>query len=199
MGTVASTPTRRRFIRRSWAGLFVVLAVLLAVGLAVVVRSWGEEAESTAEATDALIGPDYYASTAAVCGLLEPDDLTMALGREFSQGVEPDIADPAFGGITAIVRCRYPSPEGAGATVGVVYAYAEQVFERRKAQMRDLDEVTEVDDLGDEAFYGHAGRELLVLVDDTMVGILTPIISASVDDRIELATRLADKALERLR
>lgn len=200
MGTVTAPPTRSRFARRVAAGLFVVVGVLLAVGVIVVVSSWSDDPESSAQATGALVGPDYYASAVAVCALLSPDDLAMALGHDYSRGFEPDISYSAFAGIPGMTRCAYVEEEGSSAVaIGLVYAYAEQIFEQRRGYVGDMGEVTEVESVGDEAFYAEAASEMVVLADDKVIAIIIPVTSAPrEEDRIELAKRLVDKVIARL-
>lgn len=200
MGTVTARATRSRGSRRVAAGLFVLVGVLLAVGVVAVVGSWGDEAQSPAEATDVLVGPDYYASAVAVCALLSPEDLSLALGYGYSQGFEPPLTYPVFLGISGLTRCTYVQDGGLSAvSIGVVYAYAEQVFEQRRDVLEERGDVTDVSGVGDEAFYGEAAGELLVLADGKVVVAQTPGTSASRDEgRIELTRRLAAKAVARL-
>lgn len=180
--------------------MVVLLAVL--VGLAVVValavvRPWARGSDPAA-ASDPLIPHDYYASGAVVCALLTPEDLALATGYEYREGSEAPVYTSAFAAIPGITRCKYDSEAGGPVHLGVVYAYAEQVFEERQEFYATLGEVQELSGLGTRASWASAPKQLLVLTDDKIVGVLLPTSTDSEAIRIERARRLAEKAIERL-
>lgn len=182
-----------------WVALWGLLAVgtaALAAGVLTAVDA--PAVPGAAEPTqDPLVGPDYYASGAAVCGLLDSDDLAMATGRTYQEGFTPGIS-PAFFGIPGITKCAYLS-EGAGAVeTGVVYSYADIVFERAREYAEGVAGVRDVDGVGDAAFY--ALDELVVLADDHLVAVLFPGDHVEPDThRLERARRLAATMIGRLR
>lgn len=189
--TSAAPVTRRRAIVLT---LLVVFFVLLA-GVVVLLTSVWEDDVGT---DDPLVSDTYYASSEAVCALLDPDDLELVLGFAFQEGFEPDAIYPAFAGTPGITRCTYLRGDGSEVVnLGVVYAYADQVFEDRVERYRELGEVKELEGLGRRAVWIEAGNNLLVLTDDKVVGVIPP--TGSEHDAIERARRLAEKAIERLK
>lgn len=184
--------------RRIVIGALAVAAVLVVTVAVVVPAPWESAGDPHAGIDDVLIGPDHYASAVAVCGLLEADDVELALGASYPRVFEPDFSYAGFAGIPGITRCVYVGQAGAVA-LGVVYAYADQIFTQRKSFLSEVGEVTDVGDVGDDAVYSHAAGELVVLADDHLVGVKVPVTAAvREDDRIERARRLAATVIERL-
>lgn len=194
-----ATGPRRALPRGVAAGVLAVLLVLVLAGGAFVLKPWNQGADAGTDGGDPLVGHTYYANPAAVCELFEPGELELALGHPYLQGIEAPIDTPSLTLMPGIVRCFYSSAHGAGfVATGVVYAYAEQVFDRTlKARAeRDIPTV-EVDGLGDRAVW--SGGDLLVLVDDKLVGVALAIETPTERDQFVLTRRLAEKAIERLR
>lgn len=151
---------------------------------------------------ESLIGPAYYANVHAVCGLLDSDELHLALGHPYHAGIEAPVDLPALFAMPGMVRCLYSSDlvggRGGWVAVGVVYAYGEQVFDRA-LEYRDDRKIpaVEVDGLGDRAVW--AGGDLLVLDDDKILGVHIAKHWTEDADRFEQTRRLAKRALERMR
>lgn len=187
---------RRMAARVAVAGLLALLIGVAALVL-VVTQPWAEESNATTKDDGALVDPNYYGSTAAVCGLVTPADLELALGYRFLDGVEPDITRAPFQGVPGMTKCVYLRERGAGFVgVGVVYAYAEQIFEETRERWAAQGDVENVRGLGTSALWSQGG--LMVLEDDKLVAVLPPIESSEYL-RIERARRIAKKMMDRLR
>lgn len=148
---------------------------------------------------DPLVGPDYYASPSAVCTLLSVEDLELALGVPYEEGLDPGNSSFSFAGVPGMTQCFYPPVgEGYGSVeVGVVYAYAEQVLTEHADELGDR--AREVTGVGDRAVWDTQGNELFVLADDKIVAVSIPATSAWYEaDLIERSRRLADVAIGRL-
>lgn len=183
--------------RRRLGWLVIAVGLLAILAAAVAVAAERHEAEDAAEQ---LVGHDYYATPAAVCGLFDSDELRFALGYTYSEGFEPPLDYPVFAGIPGVTRCTYTARETVEAfSVGVVYAYAEQLFDDRLERNEEIGDVEEVDGLGDRATWSHAPQELMVLTGDRILLIHPPQQFPSHEERMERTHRLAEKALERLR
>lgn len=186
----------------SWRGRVLVLSavVLLAGGTGAVTLVASVTGEGEADTEDPLVGPDYYAASAAVCTLLDPGDLELALGAAYEEGLDPGGATFSFAEIPAVTTCFYPAAtEGYGSVeVGVVYAYAEQVLHEHRQRLGDR--AVDIDGVGEEAVWDRDGRELLVLAEERMVGVSVPSTASWRErDLIERARRLAETAIGRLR
>lgn len=188
----------------SWRGRVLVLSAVVvlagAIGVAMLVASATGEGEGEADTDDPLVGPDYYAASAAVCTLLDPGDLELALGAAYEEGLDPGGATFAFAEIPAVTTCFYPpATEGYGSVeVGVVYAYAEQVLHEHRQRLGDR--AVDIDGVGEEAVWDREGRELLVLAEEKIVGVSVPATASWREgDLIERARRLAEAAIGRLR
>lgn len=108
-------------------GLAVAVA---AVGGLIVTGTWTPDVDLTAldglvdgeradegenEVAGRLAGPAYYDSVAAVCGLLDPADLELALAHPYHEGIAAPLEHPALAGIPALTRCWYPAADPATA------------------------------------------------------------------------------------
>lgn len=200
MGCVTVARVRRGPARRLLVGLLaLLLGTAVAGGLVLIDAFERSDAEEVDGSDHALFGRDYYANPAAVCGLLDPDDLELALGFPFAPGFEAPIDTPALTLMPGIVRCYYPSEEQSGGwvAVGVAYAYAEQVFNRtaEAREERNFDH-RRVAGIGDGAFW--SGGDLLVLTDGKLVGVHIAGHFTLEEDRLEQTRRLTEKVLERL-
>lgn len=198
-----STPPRRPSPRGAVAGLLAVILVLALAGAAVVfLDPWGDTVRADGGTEeDPLAGHAYYANTAAVCGLLSPDELELALGFPFRPGVDAPLDTPQLHSVTGMTRCVYSSQVGGGGVVvtGVAYAYAEQVFDRAVSYREDRNiDLIKVEGLGDHAVRTESG-DLLVLAGDKVFGINVAIDVPAEQDRWTHTRRLAEKAIERLK
>lgn len=185
-----------RFTRRRAAVPAVILVgLLLCAGIAVALTGGNDLSED-----DLLVGPSYYANPAAVCGLLDPQDLEVALGRAYGKGFEPPLDYPVFTGMTGIVRCTYPAKQAQETfSLGVVYAYADQVYDDRVERNARSGEVREVSGLGERAVWSDVPKELMVSTGDKLVAVHLAASGESEERHIERLRRLAEKAIERLR
>lgn len=196
---------------RSWVFRSVVTFLALsAVGLATAgglyaggiwspIRADGATETDEIE-EDPLIGPNHYASAEAVCELLTPEDLGFALGYVYEDGIEPPVTWPALFGNPGMTRCLYMT-EGQGETVtlGVVYAYADRVFQDAVDRFDQEGNVTDVPGLGRRAVWTQTPRQLLVLTDDKFVALNLPMAYMTEAEQLERARRLAEKVIGRLR
>lgn len=177
------------------------LAALLAV-VAVVLATSGFDGGWVAGADeDPLVGHDYYASPAAVCKLLSAEDLELALGAAYEEGVEPGGMTYSFAGLPGVTKCFYaPEQQEHGSVeLGVVYAYADQVF-REHVERRGEERIRQLSGPGDRAAWDEAAHELLVLADDKVIAVSVPTTSSWHEgDLLERTRRLAEKAVGRLR
>lgn len=172
--------------------------VLVLVGTLIAIRPWAQGREPAAE-RDPLIDPTYYASPSAVCNLLTPEDLALVLGYTYSDGFEPDITYPGLRGLPGVTRCAYVHEELAEPAVnlGVVYAYARDIFAERRG---DMDDAREVDVHGaTRAVWAAEQNELMVLADDMIVSVSGLARDEAVELRLERTRRLAETAIGRLR
>lgn len=193
-----STPPPRGAV----VGLLAVILVLALAGAAVLfLGPWENTVQADGGDDDPLVGPAYYANTAAVCGLLSPEELELTLGFPFRTGVAAPLDTPQLHSVTGMTRCVYSSQVGGGGVVvtGVAYAYAEQVFDRAVSYREERNiTVTRVAGLGDRAVRTEGG-DLLVLTDDKVFGVNVGIEVPAEQDRWTHTRRLAKRALERLR
>lgn len=60
-----------------------------------------------------LAGPAYYDSVEAACGLLDPEDLELALAHPYQEGIAAPIDHGALADIPALTRCWYPAADPA--------------------------------------------------------------------------------------
>lgn len=183
------------------AVLAMIVLVLMLAGTAVVTRPWNEDARAGVD-DDPLMGPTYYANPQAVCGLLDHEGLELALGHPYAAGIAAPPDTPALVLMPGMVRCVYSSGLAGGSggfvAVGVAYAYAEQVFDRTLEAREERDmELVEIDGLGDRAVW--SAGDLLVRVDDKLLGVHAAIETPTERDRFVHTRRLVEKALERLR
>lgn len=195
--------------RRAMLPTLALVVILLLTGVVALLIGWDGGSRAASD-SDPLVGPEYYASPQAVCGLLTAEDVELALGYPYQEGIDPGIY-PVFSRIAGITRCGYLPAAQAGehevrpVFLGVVYAYAEQVFEDAKQRAEDMTEsgegeVINVEDVGTDAFWDPVAAHLLVLVDDKLVGVHVPASHGEpVEQRVERARRLAEKAIGRLR
>lgn len=151
-----------------------------------------------------VVGPNHFASGAAVCSLLTPDDLAQALGYRYEEGVEPELSN-AFVGLPGITKCAYEAQgsyteTGAGLVqTGVVYAYAEQILEEAVQRGKEAKRFQTIDGSSRPAYWDSQGKELVVLAEGKLIAVLVP--SSGIEPEsnvIERAHRLALKAIERL-
>lgn len=194
----ASGTSARRLRRWALTGTLLALAALAAaVATGLLTQRLGEPATEPSP-RDPLVGHGYYSSAAAVCELLTPDDLELVTGRGYQEGFPPTVS-PAFLGIPGVSKCAYRSQSGGGAVeTGVVYAYADKVFERARQYAQDYGDPRNVTDVGTAAFYGL--DELVVLTGDKIVAVVFPRDHVEPDqNRLVRAKRLARKMMERLR
>lgn len=190
---------------RGGTGVVVLVVVLLVMLLAVgagataVVMGWAPE-QPASQRDDPLVGHAYYADPAAVCGLLDPRDLQLALGRVYHEGSEPPLDYPVFAGMTGVVRCTYQA-KGVSQpfSLGVVYAYAERIYQARLEQNRNTGEITEIPELGAKAVWSESPGELMALTGDKLVVVHLADTSGPEQARIERLRRLAGKAIGRLK
>lgn len=209
MTAAAASPARRRLRRAGVVVVALLLALTASGAVAALVGVWPDAwPQSWAQADDddvdaPLVGDDYYASPTAVCGLLDGDDLAIALGRGYHDGVVPGMT-PAFAGVPGITKCAYPREDGQGGLeIGVVYAYAEQIYTevREQAVQRadDPDDVVAVD-VGDEAFYDPVSSEMYALADGNIFAVVVGRGELErTEDRLERYRRLVETAIGRLR
>lgn len=178
----------------------VMLTLLLLAGMAVALTGWSMGSPS-GENDDPLVSPTYYTNPLAVCSLLGSQDFELVLGDTFQQGVALSAHHPAFAQIPGITKCGYLSEdETRVVALGVVYAYADQLFDDAKQRAKERKGLEGVEAVGSEAFFDRVSGELLVLTDDKVVGVIVSQGYVEADrDRIERARRLAEKAMERLR
>lgn len=200
------TPRRRWSLRRRVAAGIAVVALGAGAGAGAVARAQGSD-DSEADARP----PDYYASSATVCTLLSAAELRVVLARRFAEGIDPGITN-TFVDMPGLTKCRYPSAEKEGTPhieIGVVYAYAGQIFDDVRKLRARRDEVARsrgagnapvpVRGLGDRAVWFPAAHELLVLDGDKIFAVAVPAEVLEWDNEVrERARRLAAKALERL-
>lgn len=178
--------------------LLAALGVALAGGMVAMQASGGQEAEA---GPDPLLGPDYYASSEAVCALLDARDLELALGYQYSQGFEPPVTHPVFATVPAVTRCTYVQEQRReDVSLGIVYAYAQQVFDDAVAHAEELGETQQVTIPGPatRAVWTTTPRQLLVLTDGKVVLLTVPAMPRE-GDQVEAARRLAARVLGRLR
>lgn len=151
-----------------------------------------------------LVSPNHFASGAAVCSLLTPDDLAQALGYAYEDGVEPELSN-AFVGLAGITKCAYEAhgnytETGAGLVqTGVVYAYAEQILEEAVQRGKTAKRFQKIDGSSPPAYWDSQAKELVVLAEGKLVAVLVP--SSGIEPEsnvIERAHRLALKAIERM-
>lgn len=287
----ALRPSRWRLVLTvAVGGLAVVVA---AVGGLIVTGTWTPDVELAAldglldgeppdegehEGAGRLAGPAYYDSVAAVCGLLDPADLELALAHPYHEGIAAPLDHAALIDIPALTRCWYPAaepapadggdaqpeqptpqsspspaggelaqpdppstpadpgdlaepenlpdqlgeqtprperPAGAGAAgpaaggmptvasdvvIGVVYAYADQIFADVVDTRRERSDLIEMDGLGDEAVWDPQTWDLLIHHDDKIVALSVTPAGDEPDEALRQRTRrLAEKTLERLR
>lgn len=197
----------RSWVFRALTALLALSAVAVAtIGAGIVTGTLtpGNADETTDGSTpgsdeDALVGPNHYASALAVCALIDPEDLEIAFGYPYHEGFEPPVTYPVFASIPGVTRCTYLEQDRREvANLGVVYAYAEQVFQDAVERSDGLGEVTDVADLGDRAVWTDTPPQLLVLIDDKMIALTVPQ-QLRDGEKVELARRLADKVIGRLR
>lgn len=192
---------------RALVPALVLVMALLAAGVVVALTGWGGGSspaaggnDSFAGSDDPLVGRSYYANPAAVCGLLDPQDLEVVLGRAYGEGFEPPLEYPVFAGMTGVVRCTYSARESSEAfSIGVVYAYADQVYDDRLEQNEKIGEVSELSGLGDRAVWSDAPKELMVDTGDKVVVAQLADSTEAKEVHVERVRRLAEKALDRLR
>lgn len=197
MTAVRSAPRRPR--RRTVVGLIAGALLLSLAGASLAIADRRALESDPGAAKDPLRGPDYFASAAAVCGLLSPEDLGLALGYAYREGFEPDLTYPAFAGITGVTKCAYGQEDERGTVaLGVAYAYADQVFRQTRERVVNLGGFQELPGLGSAAMYSAASGELVALADGKIVALLVPVNSEPEPMRIERARRLAETVIGRL-
>lgn len=194
---------RRRGRRLLTVGMVATAIVLtLASGLAVFAQQWAQPEE---DVDDPLATRGQFTSPQAVCSLLSAEDVQMAFGYPYAEGVHMD--DPSYMRLRGVAMCIYMpydylggnSAAGGGwVMTGVVDAYAEEVFDRDVDF--DDDDVVEVSWPGKRAAWTGGLGELVVLTDQRIVTVRhagrTHVRPA--EDRKERSQRLAERMIERL-
>jgi len=144
---------------------------------------------------------NFYSSASNVCALVKEGDLEAILGHRYSQGV--GAFNPDFQPLPGVSACTYErAVDGSLAPrvyVGVVYAYAGQIFREHISFLRAVSRARAVKEVGEKAVWDPALFQLFVLEKDKMLAFQAfPDLEPKRDHLIR-TRRLAVKAIGRLR